>query len=128
MTPSPSRRGRLTLAATALVTAALVPGLTQLPALGTTPVPSLRTADLAPDQVLTLGDPVGGPEDTDRRGAARPTSAQRAAASRLGAVDLAWNRFGTPSSILPADGVLARASSSDPVVAARRWIRDHRGV
>ena len=33
-----------------------------------------------------------------------------------------WNQFGTPASILPADGTLARATSADPVEAARTWL------
>ncbi len=54
-----------------------------------------------------------------------PSSAQRAAADRLGAVTLRWNDFGTPGSLLPADGVLARATSADPVVAARAYLEDN---
>lgn len=54
-----------------------------------------------------------------------PSPAQRSAAARLSAVDLRWNQFGTPASILPADGVLARAGSQDPMVAARTWLSDH---
>ncbi|GAA1153612.1 M36 family metallopeptidase [Nocardioides aquiterrae] len=116
---------RYRVAALALLTATLVPGLTQLPALAT-------SATTAPDTTTVplggLGDPVAGLTDLDARGTALPTAAQRTAAARLGAVDLRWNRFGTPSSILPADGVLARATSADPVTAARAWLRDNAAV
>jgi hypothetical protein len=76
----------------------------------------------------TLGDQVPGLSDLDLRGRAVPSVLQRRAAAALGAVDLRWNAFGTPSSILPADGVLARATSSDPVEAARTWLRGHAAV
>ena len=77
---------------------------------------------------MTWGDTAPGLADLDTRGAARPTSGQQAAARALGAIDLGWNQFGTPSSILPADGVLAEATSSDPVQAARAWLRDNAAV
>ncbi|HEU5038665.1 MAG TPA: M36 family metallopeptidase [Nocardioides sp.] len=116
---------RYRVAALALLTATLVPGLTQLPALAT-------SATAAPASVTTppggLGDPVAGLADLDARGTALPTAAQRTAAGHLGAVDLRWNQFGTPSSILPADGVLARATSADPVAAARSWLRSNAAV
>jgi extracellular elastinolytic metalloproteinase len=119
--PSPSRR-RLRLVATGLVTATLVPGLAQLPALATTTAapdtPSLRT----------IGDAVAGLADVDDRGTTEPPAERREAAAALGAVDLRWNAFGTPSSILPADGVLAPASSPDAAEAARDWIRDNAEV
>lgn len=123
----PSLRRRHRVVALALLTSTLVPGLTQLPALATSPT----TAPLAasPEHALgSLADPVAGLTDLDLRGVALPTSAQRAAAARLGAVDLRWNQFGTPASILPADGVLARATSSDPAAAARAWLRDNATV
>ncbi len=123
-----SRRGRYSAATAALVTAVLVPGLLQLPADaagGDVPqVPGLtRTAGVG-DRVLpgSIGDPVAGLVDIDTRGTTVPSATQRSAAARLGASDLRWNAFGTPSSILPASGVLARATSSDPVAAARNYL------
>jgi extracellular elastinolytic metalloproteinase len=124
---------RYRVAATALLTATLVPGLSQLPSFATsaTIAPSSRAASVA-DEIShpagTLADPVAGLTDLDTRGTALPSAAQRTAAAGLGAVDLRWNQFGTPSSILPADGVLAPASSSDPAVAARDWLRDNAAV
>lgn len=130
MTPSHhragSRRATLALAGTALLTAALVPGLTQLPA-GATTAPS-AAPPAAVEDVVTWGDTPPGLTDLDARGDAKPTAAQEAAARSLDAVDLGWNQFGTPSSILPADGVLADASSADPVQAARTWLRDNAAV
>ncbi len=125
MTPSSTRRATRALAGTALLTVALVPGLTQLPAIAqSAPAPAARVAD----EVVTWGDAVPGLADLDRRGTAQPTAAQQAAARALDAVDLGWNDFGTPSSILPADGVLAEATSSDPVRAARAWVVDNADV
>ncbi|WP_309648624.1 M36 family metallopeptidase [Nocardioides sp.] len=131
MTSLPSRRRRHTLTAAALLTATLVPGLLQLPALADTPTssaPSLPSAATAAadevdlGEVRTLGDPVHGLDDVDARGTALPSVAQRKAVARLGVVDVRWNRFGTPSSLLPTDGALATATSADPVEAARTWL------
>jgi extracellular elastinolytic metalloproteinase len=122
MTSSPLRRRAAAAAVCALATATLVPGLTQLPASASAPHPA------AADQAVTLGDTVPGLGDLDKRGSALPTSTQRSAATALGAVDVRWNQFGTPSSILPADGVLGRATSQDPEVAARNWLRQHASV
>ncbi|MBI2245094.1 MAG: M36 family metallopeptidase [Nocardioides sp.] len=131
MTRSPLRRGGYRTATLALLTATLVPGLAQLPALATSPTRASASApsgDGLVHPIGSLGDPVAGLTDLDARGTALPSAAQRSAAAQLGAVDLRWNQFGTPSSILPADGVLARASSSNPVVAARAWLSDHAAV
>lgn len=119
MTPTSARRGRLTTAGLALLTATLVPGLTQLPALATEPATSQEVA------VHTPGDSLPGLSDLDARGTALPTTAQREAVSELGAVDVRWNQFGTPASLLPEDGTLARATSADPVEAARAWLSQH---
>ena len=118
---TPLRRRRLGLAA-ALVTTTVLAGLAPFPALGET----APTAP-APPELVTLGDTPPGLSDVDERGTALPTSTQRAAASRLGA-SLRWNDFGTPASILPTNGSLGRASSTDAVVAARSWLRAHRAV
>jgi hypothetical protein len=123
---------RCRVAALALLTATLVPGLTQLPALATSPTsaPLHARPGAGSGSDTALGGLAGlaGLADVDARGTALPTAVQRRAAARLGAVDLRWNRFGTPSSILPRDGVLARASSADPVTAARDWLRDNAAV
>lgn len=130
----PGRRGRATTAALALLTVTLVPGLAQLPAVAAdgpgrpdgTAGPS-RSATTPADQVTTLGDSLPTLADIDTRGHALPTLAQRRAARGLGAIDLRWNQFGTPSSILPADGSLGAAPGS-PVTAARSWLRGHAAV
>jgi extracellular elastinolytic metalloproteinase len=122
MTPSPLRRGGPTAAALALLTVALVPGLAQLPAFASSPAPA------AAGRALTLADPVAGLDDLDLRGTALPTATQRQAVAGLGAVDVRWNQFGTPTSLLPADGSLGPASSSDPVVAARTWLSRNAAV
>lgn len=124
MTRSPGRRHHRGVAL-ALLTATLVPGLAQLPALATSPT---RAPLPSGDITVTLTEPVAGLADLDLRGVARPTAVQRRAATGLNAVDLRWNQFGTPSSILPVTGVLARATSSDPVAAARAWLRDNAAV
>ncbi|WP_395657726.1 M36 family metallopeptidase [Nocardioides sp.] len=126
MTDLAARRGLRSTVALALAGALLLSGLGQLPgasAAGSAPGAGSGTTPLG-----TLADPVAGLADLDTRGTAVPSAAQRSAAAGLGAVDLRWNQFGTPSSILPADGVLARATSSDPVVAARSWLRTHAAV
>ncbi|MBZ5736658.1 M36 family metallopeptidase [Nocardioides mangrovi] len=115
------RHRAVVLTACAALLATAVPSLAQLP-----------TADAAPagaaavdDTLGTLADAVPGLSDLDARGTAVPSAAQRTAARDLGAVDVRWNRFGTPASILPTDGVLARSTSDDPAVAARAWLRQH---
>ncbi len=126
MTP-PARRRRTT-AALALLTAAVLPGLTQLPAVaGTSPVAATADPALHPDDVVTLGDPVAGLADLDVRDAVAPLASQRAAVAALGDVDLRWNASGTPSSILPADGVLG-PDTGTPVQTARAWLADHAGL
>ena len=77
-----------------------------------------------PPDVRTLGDPVAGPRDVDTRGSAVPTALQRAAVSAIGDVTARWNAFGTPASLLPADGSLGAAPGT-PVEGARAWLREH---
>lgn len=128
MTPSTVRRRwrhRHVAAAAGLLAVTLVPGLTQLPAVAEN---TSRSAAPAPDEVTTLGDTAPGLSTLDVRGTALPSLAQKQAVSRLGAVDVRWNRYGTPTSLLPADGVLARATSSNPATAARTWLRDNAAV
>ncbi|MFA6299109.1 MAG: M36 family metallopeptidase [Nocardioides sp.] len=130
MTNLPSRGRRYSAAAFALLTATLVPGLLQIPALADTPAPASGSAAPAvdADDIRTIGDAVLGRPDVDLRGTALPSLAQQRAVASLGAVDVRWNRFGTPSSLLPADGVLARATSADPVKSARTWLSRNAAV
>ncbi|MSZ78339.1 MAG: hypothetical protein F2667_14635, partial [Actinobacteria bacterium] len=120
-------RGRRATAVLALLTATLVPGLTHLPAFADegAPAPAPLASSTPSHLVSTLGDAVVALTDIDVRSAVRPSPAQLRAVAALGDVQLRWNAAGTPSSILPADGTLARATSSDPEVAARAWISDH---
>lgn len=57
-----------------------------------------------------------------RTGTVEPTDAQRATAAALGA-DVRWNRFGTPHSLFRVSGALASDLPSDPVAAAREFLR-----
>ena len=135
MTPTSRKlvpaRGRHTLAGssrvaallTALLTATLVPGLAQLPA-----VADPSATDSTARAVVTPADAWVARPDLDRRGTTLPTLVQRRAVSGLGAVDVRWNQFGTPTSLLPAGGSLGRASSADAVTAARAWLRGHASV
>ncbi len=129
-----SRRGRYSAAIAALATATLVPGLLTLPASAEgnqlPAVPGLtRTAGVGERVPLgTIGDAVAGLVDIDVRGRTVASALQRTAATRLGAQDLRWNAFGTPASILPVDGVLAKATSSDPVTAARNYLVSNAAV
>jgi hypothetical protein len=53
-----------------------------------------------------------------------PTAAQKQAVKALGA-HAAWNRFGTPSSLLKPDGWLATGLSGSPVQVAKSFIDQH---
>ncbi|MCY4725773.1 M36 family metallopeptidase [Nocardioides sp. STR2] len=123
MTIPRPRVGRASLAAATLLaisTLGTVPTIASPATAGTgriTPGPT-------PPDVRTLGDPVAGPRDIDTRGSALPTSPQRAAVSAIGDVTARWNAFGTPASILPADGSLGAAPGT-PVEGARAWLREH---
>jgi extracellular elastinolytic metalloproteinase len=123
-------RARVTAAALGLLTATLVPDLVQLPAFANGPTTAPAAASAAPldDLVITPGDPVAGLDDLDRRGVTGPSTAQTRAVARLRVDDVRWNDFGTPASLLPRSGSLGKATSSDPAVAARAWLRDHAAV
>jgi extracellular elastinolytic metalloproteinase len=128
MTPSITgrrRRHRYAAAASVLLTMTLVPGLAQLSAGAAS---SSAPAAQSTDQVTTLGDAVPGLSDLDARGATVPSAAQKQAVARLGAVDVRWNQYGTPTSLLPSDGVLASATSTNPVKAARNWLLSNAAV
>ena len=118
--PSPRAltRARATAAGLGLLTVTLVPGLVQLPAFANGPTQAGASAAnvSAPvvDDVLTLADAVPGLTDYDARGAVKPLASQLLAGAALGATDLRWNAFGTPASILPADGVSPPATARTP--------------
>ena len=64
-----------------------------------------------------------------RTGKLRPTNAQRAAASRMGAA-VTWNRFGTPASLEQAGEVPGAPASAaqNAVAAARTWLNANKAV
>jgi hypothetical protein len=63
-----------------------------------------------------------------RTGTAVPTSVQLDAAHALGAT-VAWNRFGTPSSIYNLHGNLATGiQAPDAVAATRAWLQDQKSL
>src|SRR6476661_6302385 len=96
MTPSTPRRRwrhRHVAAAAGLLAVTLVPGLTQLPAVAEN---TTHQTSSATDQLTTLGDTAPGLSKLDARGTALPSVAQKQAVSRLGAVDVRWNQYGTP--------------------------------
>lgn len=68
----------------------------------------------------------GLPDRDVRKGSAvQPTTAQRADARSLGAV-VAWNQFGTPSSLVDPGGALATGvGGATPEAAARAWLGDN---
>jgi extracellular elastinolytic metalloproteinase len=122
MTPLMQRRGRTRLAALALAATTLATGAAQLPALATSASPVLSSPS-----IVTPGDAVAALSDIDSTGAALPSLTQRRAADALHAT-VRWNTFGTPASIYSPSGSLGRASSSNPVQAARNWLGQHSSV
>src|SRR5687768_4032111 len=108
MTSLSARRGaphtKRAALAIALLTATLVPGLAQLPALADDPVPAPAAEGAEPSRQRTpdvsttfrgIGDTVPGLRAIDTRGRALPSVLQRRAVARLGDVQVRWNRFGT---------------------------------
>ncbi|KAA1428748.1 M36 family metallopeptidase [Nocardioides antri] len=122
MTPLRSRRAAVAVALAGLMS------ITAFASLG----PSAATPGAAPAQptpVLPfLGDPVDGPSDFVPDGTLAPTQAQRDAAAAIGVSSISWNALGTPSSLLPDDGLLADTGVSDPEAAARTWLADNTAV
>jgi len=116
-------RTRLRLAAAGLAATTLVAGLATLPAFGSTASPAGNPLS----DLVTWGDSPAHAENVDTRGVALPTAAQRRAVAGLGAT-VRWNDFGTPASMLPLDGSLGAATSSNAVDAARAWMVSHRTV
>ncbi|HEY3014852.1 MAG TPA: M36 family metallopeptidase [Nocardioides sp.] len=118
-TPVLARRTRLALLpvagliATTFVTSAF-PSTSAAPALAAT----------GSEVTSTLADAVPGLSDLDTTGRALPTAAQKQAAAAMSAT-VRWNSFGTPASISSSTGSLGTASSTDPVVSARRWLAGH---
>ena len=132
-----SPRRRRTTVAVSLLTATLVPGLFQLSAVAGSAAPPAAAPTASPASTAagrttvppgSIGDPVAGLLDVDARGVRLPSLSQRRAAAALDTASLRWNDFGTPASILPDDGVLARAASGNAVTAARRYLADHASV
>ncbi len=67
----------------------------------------------------------GLPDRDVRKGTLPPSKAQRADARSLGAV-VAWNQFGTPSSLVDPGGALATGvGGATPEAAARAWLDDN---
>jgi hypothetical protein len=68
------------------------------------------------------------PDRDFRTGSVQPSSAQRSAASDLGA-RVRWNMFGTPQSLINEDGFLATGvQGSDAQSAARNFLAENAGV
>jgi len=125
MPTTPTRSGRRAAAALALLTTGLLPGLAQLPALAEEGAPSERPVTISG----TLGDTLGVLADLDVREAVLPSAEQERAASALDLLSLRWNDYGTPASLLPRGGALARAAfPGDPVRSARAWLEANAAV
>jgi hypothetical protein len=108
----------------ALVGAALISGPGLPAALGSTPT-AVQTDDipdnLDPSKTEAFSSAVNGLEDVDTRAAAvAPGPVQKQLANKLNAT-VRWNRYGTPSSILPNDGLLAGRNGS-AVKTAKSWL------
>ncbi|MCW2739004.1 M36 family metallopeptidase [Nocardioides sp.] len=127
MTPPRHPLGRTILAAASLLAISTLSAIAGPATAESSPGQQSVTPGPTPGDVRTLGDPVAGPKDVDRRGTALPTPAQRRAVAALGDVTARWGSFGTPASILPASGSLGPAPGA-PVDAARAWMRDHADV
>jgi extracellular elastinolytic metalloproteinase len=68
----------------------------------------------------------GLPDVDARRGSVAPSPQQIAVAERLGATRVAWNRFGTPQSLIRHGGYLATGLPKAPVRAAGTFISQNR--
>ncbi|MBV9788300.1 MAG: M36 family metallopeptidase, partial [Chloroflexi bacterium] len=69
-----------------------------------------------------------GHKDRDaRRGAKKPTAQQEALVASVGG-RVRWNEFGTPAALSVETGALASGLSSDPVAAAREYVRQNRAL
>ena len=116
--PTPSRRFARLFAGgiTVLLSLALAapPGAT-----------ASRQPDAATEPVIFDGE--HGLQDVDaRRGSLAPSPEQASAAADLGATRVAWNRFGTPQSLIRHGGYLATGLPRDPVRAARSFLGQNR--
>ena len=99
------------------MSAAVIAGLGLLAAAAPAPA-----ADVAIDGARALPD-----RDT-RTGTIRPSADQRADARAIGA-QVAWNRFGTPSSLVDPGGTLATGvRGASPQAAARAWLDANRDL
>src|SRR6185436_12811780 len=114
-------------------------GLIRAPSLGGDAMRALRSfvpVLACACTLITAGPAMGadvqtspGLPDLDvRSGHIDPTKAQRAGAKALGA-DVAWNEFGTPSSLVRGDGALgATVQGNTATDAARAWLDRNRGL
>jgi len=94
-----------------------------LPALGTNPTaaPSVTADDAGLTDFEPFASAPPGKADLDRRNSpVGPTQAQQQDAAGLKAI-IRWNRYGTPSSIMPNDGLLASRNGS-AVKTAKAWL------
>ncbi|HWC32217.1 MAG TPA: M36 family metallopeptidase, partial [Actinomycetota bacterium] len=91
-------------------------------------VPPGATASRRPEATEpVIFDGEHGLEEFDaRRGSVDPSPEQIAAADALGATRVAWNRFGTPHSLIRHGGYLATGLPRDPVAAARSFLSRNR--
>ena len=81
---------------------------------------------------LAVGDPLdrgqGLPDRDVRTAKLRPTSAQQNRAESLG-TQVAWNQFGTPSSLVdPGDALATGVAGATPEAAARAWLGANRSL
>jgi extracellular elastinolytic metalloproteinase len=109
--------------------AAAIAGLTSMTGFVSLGTSAAAPATAEPTPVLPfLGDPATGPSDFVPEGTLSPTEVQRDAADAIGVSSISWNALGTPSSILPADGLLSDTGASKPTAAARAWLADNTAV
>jgi extracellular elastinolytic metalloproteinase len=126
------RRSRRLVAATAAAVSAVALGLTahtsSADAAPSTPQhPSAALTALAASGNYLFDQPAGLGDVDNRAGALAPSSAQRRAVTRLGAV-ARWNRFGTPESLVNYRGWLGRGTGTDAAHVARSWLAAHAGL
>jgi hypothetical protein len=115
-----------------LLAAAVAVGVTTTAAVATSTKDGgdLRNPGLVGDWNEFLGGKPAVP-DVDSRPAVAPSAQAKAAAHKLGtAVDVTWNQFGTPASIVSrsATGWVSQGLKGSAVQAARSWIASHRNL
>jgi extracellular elastinolytic metalloproteinase len=130
---------RLTRAAALVAVSAVALGLPHLAQAATDAPATVAVTSAAPRPGL-LGDgtdtiPFAGDGPSDLSFDARsaiptlaPTSAQRAAVSRLRGAVTTWNPTGTPRVISVEGGFLSAPRAGDPLAIARGWLSTHRAA